>query len=260
HRAVGANLGSSTSAWLYDELTTACIRPPGMGHLEDPRLTTDLTMARDFDLGISGPPLSISMDFIAAGLVELVGGLASAIVLAGYAWWAPLLLAGAWLSTHWLLRESGVWRDRNTAEVREAQRHADYAYRLAVDAPAAKELRLFGLAGWVIERFRSRRRRLFELQWHATRLRERPVLWSLLLVLAANVVVFWSLGADAAGGNLALGRLVTFASAAVSTSMIAFGGLSWALDGAAAPAAAVLRLQEAMDPAGALSQANRPAA
>src|SRR5206468_3218699 len=82
--------------------------------------------------------------------------------------------------------------------------------------------------------------------------RQRPVIWSLLLVLAANVAVFWSLGADAANGALALDRLVTFASAAVSTSMIAFGGLSWALDGAAAPAAAVLRLQEAMDPAGAL--------
>jgi ABC-type multidrug transport system fused ATPase/permease subunit len=260
HHAAGANLGSRTSAWLYDHLTHTCVRPPGMGHLENPKLTSDLTMARDFDLGISGPPIFISMDFIAGGLVEMVGGLASALVLAGYAWWAPLLLAGAWLSTHWLLRESGVWRDRNTTEVREAQRHADYAYRLAVDAPAAKELRLFGLAGWVIERFRSRRRRLIELQWHATRLRERPVLWSLLVVLAANVVVFWSLGADAAGGNLALGRLVTFASAAVSTSMIAFGGLSWALDFAAAPAAAVLRLQEAMAPAGALSQANQPAA
>ena len=44
----------------------------------------------------------------------------------------------------------------------------------------------------------------------------------------------------------AVARLVTFVSAAVGTSMIAFGGLSWALDGAAAPAAAVLRLREAM--------------
>jgi len=208
-----------------------------MGHLENPRLTDDLTMARDFDLAISGPPLFISMDFIAAGLVEMVGGLASAVVLAAYSWWAPLVLAGAWLATHWLLRESAVWRDRNTEEVREAQRHADYAFRLAVDAPAAKELRLFGLGGWVVERFRSRRQRLTELRWQATRLRERPVLWSLLLVLAANLAVFWSLGAAAAGGSLALGRLVTFAGAAVSTSMIAFGGLSWALDGAIAPVA-----------------------
>ena len=254
HRAVGANLGSRTAAWLYDQLTIACVRPPGMGHLENPSLTTDLTMARDFDLGITGPPMFISMDFIAGGLVEMAGGLASAVVLAGYTWWAPIVLAGAWIATHWLLRESAIWRDRNTDEVREAQRHADYAYRLAVEPPAAKELRLFGLAGWIVERFRSRRRHLFELRWEATRLRERPLIWSMLLVLAANVLVFWSMGAAAMAGHLSLARLVTFAGAAVGTSMIAFGGLSWALDGAAAPVAAVLRLGSKMDREGALTR------
>jgi ATP-binding cassette, subfamily B, bacterial len=260
HQAIGANLGSRTAAWLYDQLASACVRPPGMGHLESPQLTNDLTMARDFDLGITGPPMSISMDFIASGLVEMIAGLTCAIVLAGYAWWAPLLLAGAWLGTHWLLRESGVWRDRNTQEVRDAQRGADYAYRLAVDAPAAKEIRLFGLASWTVERFRSRRRRLFELRWEATRLRERPVVWSLLLVLTANVVVFWSVAGAAADGAIPLDRAVTYAAAAVTTSMIAFGGLSWALDGASAPAVAVLRLQEAMDPAGALVRGTGSAA
>jgi ATP-binding cassette subfamily B protein len=259
HQAVGANLGSRTAAWLYDRLTAACVRPPGMGHLEDPALTDDLTMARDFDLGISGPPLSISMDFIASELVEMIGGIASALVLGAYAWWAPLVLGGAWLGTHWLLRESGVWRDRETEEVRSAQRHADYAYRLAVDAPSAKEVRLFGLAGWTVERFRAMRRRLFELRWEATRLRERSVLSSLVLVLAANLAVFAALAADAAAGELALDRLVTFATAAIGTSMIAFGGLSWALDGAASPAAAVLRLEAAMAPAGALAAGTRSA-
>jgi len=260
HQAVGTNLGSRVAAWLYDQLTIACVRPPGMGHLENPELTNDLTMARDFDLGITGPPMSISMDFIANGLVELWGGLASAVVLAAYAWWAPLVLAGGWAATHWLLRESSVWKDRNTAEVREAQRHADYAYKLAVEPPAAKEVRLFGLSDWVIERFRARRRRLFDLRWQATRLRERPVIWSLLIVVAANVVVFVSLAEAAAHGGLTLARLVTFASAAVSTSMIAFGGFSWALDGAAAPAAAVLRLGPAMAAGGALLSGERAAA
>ncbi len=254
HQALSANLGSRTAAWLYDQLSRACVGPPGMGHLENPELTNDLTMGRDFDLGISGPPLNISMDFIASGLVEMVGGLASAAVLAAYAWWAPLVLGGAWLATHWLLRESAVWRDRNTDEVREAQRHADYTYRLAVEPPAAKELRLFGLAGWTVERFRARRRQLHDLRWEATRLRERPVVWSLLLVLGANLIVFASMAAAASDGALALDRLVTFASAAISTSMIAFGGLSWALDGAAAPAAAVVRLRESMARGGALTR------
>src|SRR5438309_10271384 len=215
HQAVSANLGDRTAAWLYDRLTEACVRPPGMAHLEDAKLASDLTVARDFDLGMTGPPLSISMDFIAGGLVEMIGGLACAVVLAAYAWWAPVLLGGAWLATHWLLRESAVWRDRNTDEVRGAQRDADYAYRLAVDPPASKELRLFGLAGWTIDRFVNRRTLLYTLQHQATRLRERPVVWSMLLVIGANVAVFWSLALDAAGGSLGLGTIVMFAQSAV---------------------------------------------
>jgi ATP-binding cassette, subfamily B, bacterial len=259
HQAISANLGDRTAAWLYDVLTDACVRPAGMGHLENATLATDLTVARDFDLGMTGPPLSISMDFIAGGLVESIGGLASAAVLFAYAWWAPIVLAGSWLATHWLLRESAVWQDRNTAEVRGAQRDADYAYRLAVDPPASKELRLFGLAGWTIDRFIARRTRLHELQYAATRLRERPLLLSVLLVLAANVLVFWSLASAASQGRLTLAAVVVFAQSAVGASMIAFGGLSWALDGAAAPVAAVMRLGPAMAAAGSLRSGHRAA-
>src|SRR6188768_2735904 len=80
HQAISANLGDRTAAWLYDRLTEACVKPPGMGHLEDASLTGDLTVARDFDLGITGPPLAIAMDFIAGGLVRMVAGIASALV------------------------------------------------------------------------------------------------------------------------------------------------------------------------------------
>jgi ABC-type multidrug transport system fused ATPase/permease subunit len=250
HQAVGANLGDRLAAWLYDRLTEACVRPRGMGHLEDPKLTADLSVARDFDLAIMGPPLSISMEFISSGLVEMIGGLTSAIVLAWYRWWAPLVLAGAWLATHWLLRESAIWHDRNTDEVRAAQRDSEYAYRLAVDPPAAKELRLFGIVGWVIERFVSRRTRMHQLQYEATRLREKSVLSSLLLVVVANIAVFWSLANAAANGSLDLGAAVVFVQCALGTAMIAFGGLNWALDFASAPVAAVLRLEGAMSAAG----------
>jgi len=260
HQAVSANLGDRTAAWLYDRLTETCVRPPGMGHLEDPNLTSDLTVARDFDLGMTGPPLTISMDFVASGMVEMVGGIACAAILVGYAWWAPVVLMGAWVATHWLLRESAVWWDRNTEEVRSAQREADYAYRLAVDPPASKELRLFGLVDWTMERFIARRTRLHELQYVATRLRERPLIWSLLLVVSANIAVFWALASSAASGRISLGEAVAYMQSALGVSMIAFGGFSWALDGAAAPVAAVLRLEPAMRAVGALPSGNRGAA
>jgi ABC-type multidrug transport system fused ATPase/permease subunit len=53
--------------------------------------------------------------------------------------------------------------------------------------------------------------------------------------------------------------VVVFAQAAVGASSIAFGGLSWALDGAAAPVAATLRLRPAMADAGALTPGHLPA-
>ena len=154
-----------SSAWLNERLISSCVAPPGIGHLEDPELAEDLTVAREFDRGQTGPPMSLNVDFVADGLAGLVVGVGRAVVLVGFAWWAPVVLLLAWGSTHWLLRESGVWKDRNTAEVRAAQRHAEYAYRLAVDPPPAKELRLFGLPDWALDRFAERRRELFELQY-----------------------------------------------------------------------------------------------
>jgi len=254
HTSLSANLGDRTAAWLYDELTGACVAVPGVGHLEDPELAKDLQVARDFDRGMTAPPLSTSLDFIAGGLVNMVAGVAQACVLFGFAWWAPPVLAGGWLSTHWLLRESAVWKDRNTDEVRQAQRDADYAFRLAVDPPAAKEVRIFGLPDWVLERFLTSRRHLHRLQYEATRMRERSVLVSLTIAAAANGLVLSMLGMAALDHRLSLGGLVAYASAVAGASMIAFGGLNWALDGAAAPVAAVARLKAAMSTAGTIAE------
>ena len=145
HHALSANLGSRTAAWLYDRLTSACVGPPGMGHLEDPKLTSDLTMARDFDLGISGPPLAFAVDFIASGLVEMVAGLTSAAVLAGYAWWAPLLLAGGWLATHWLCARaaSGATEIRKKSAPRSATPTMPTAWRSNHPPPRSS-----GCSGW----------------------------------------------------------------------------------------------------------------
>lgn len=253
HQTVSSNLGDRTAAWLYDRLTEASVRPPGLAHLDDAEITSDLIAARDFDLGMSGPPLAKSMDFIAGGLVAMISGLAFATVLLGHSWWAPALLAGAWLTTHWLLRESSIWKGRDTAEVRAARRDADYAYRLAVEADAGKELRLFRLGLWVVSRFVARRKQLHLLLYEETRLREKPVLLTLSIVLTANIVVFSWFAHAAQQGSIDLGHMVTFAQAAVGTSMIAFGGLNWALDGAAAPVAAALRIEPSMQARGSLS-------
>jgi ABC-type multidrug transport system fused ATPase/permease subunit len=81
----------------------------------------------------------------------------------------------------------------------------------------------------------------------------------MLLVTSANVFVFWMLASSVSTGRISLGEAVVYVQSAVGVSMIAFGGFSWALDGAAAPVAAVLRLEPAMRPAGEVRSGNRRA-
>ena len=63
--AVSMNLGNKVSAWLNESLIRACVQPSGIGHLEDPDLAEDLTTAREFDRGMTGPPMYLNVDFIA---------------------------------------------------------------------------------------------------------------------------------------------------------------------------------------------------
>lgn len=257
HQFISSQLGSRMASHMYDRLMIACVSPDGVAHLERPELSNDLTLARDFDLGMMGPPLDLSMDFVAGGLVDLVVGTAAAMLLFGFEWWLPPVLLAAWISTHWMLRESGVWKDRNTDEVRQAQRHADYSYRLAVDASPAKEIRFFGLAGWVTDRFVTTRRRLYDLQYEATRLREKSVIACLAIVAAANLGVFWLIADRAADGSISSAQAVVFVQAAIGVSAIAFGGLNWALDGASAPVMALARFEAAVGGVGQLHTGQR---
>jgi hypothetical protein len=43
-------------------------------------------VARDVDLGLTGPPMSIDLDVITGSLVELLSGLAASVGRFGYSW------------------------------------------------------------------------------------------------------------------------------------------------------------------------------
>jgi ABC-type transport system involved in cytochrome bd biosynthesis fused ATPase/permease subunit len=259
HEALAADLGAKAGAWLHDRLLRACVEPSGLAHLEDPRLADDLAKARTFDLGVAGPPLAAAIPQIGSGFAEIAAGVTQAAILAWYAWWAPLLLAGAWASTHLLLRDSSVWEVFGSEHVVQEQRHAHYAFRLAVEPPAAKEIRLFGLADWTVERVARLRRGVVDLILREQRLRRGPLSLGLALVFAANGVVFWFLARDAVAGTVSLGALVIFAQAAIGTSSLAFGDFVWWFRGSAQPIPSVLELTGSMRRAGALTSGSRQA-
>jgi ATP-binding cassette subfamily B protein len=260
HDATGANLGARASSWLHDRLLAACVVPTGLAHLERPDLGDDLSTARDFDLGIMAPPLRTSMPQIGSGFAELASGAAQAMVLGAFRWWAGLLVGGAWLLTHHLLRDSSVWKVWADDAVVEAQRHVDYTYRLAVEAPAAKEVRLFGLGDWVVDRYVTRRLGMVEALFAASRLHLGSLRWGVLAVVVANVAVFGWLAAEAASGRLGLAPLVVCVQAAVGASSLAFAEVDWWFRQSAQPIPRVLAIATRMREAGALPDGEGDAA
>jgi len=206
HQALSANLGDRTAAWLFDRLTEACVRPLGWATSKIPS-SGDLTVAREFDNAILARHYRCrSTSCVRPGRV--VGGLASAVVLAAYSWCRhPYCSAARGCPPTGCcakLRLAGSQYD----EVRAAQRDSEYAYRLAVDPPASKELRL---SAWSADHrpLCHHRTRLHELQYAvpaareiggvervARRRRERGVFWSLATAAAeagstwARLVIF----------------------------------------------------------------------
>jgi ABC-type multidrug transport system fused ATPase/permease subunit len=259
HGTVGSLLGARSGAWLHDRLMEACVEPAGLAHLERSDLGDELARAREFDQGIVAPPLEAALPYIANGFAEVWGGLASAALLASYRWWAGLALALAWSSTHWLLKDSAMWRIYDKEGVTTQRRHVEYAYRLAVESTGAKEMRLFGLADWAVERFTRLRRGLTDVLYRERRLRSRGLSWSLLLIGAANVIVFGALARDAVAGTLHLERLVIYAYAAIGVSAVGFGDFDWWFRGSAQPIPRLLDLGGKMLEAGAVPNGTRPA-
>ena len=245
HAQVSVNLGDRMSTWLHDQLLDATLTPDGFGHMESSALTDRLAVAQDFDTGRSAPPMDISIGIIAGGLVEFVVGLGQMGVLATYRWWVALLIGTAWISTHWLLRDSTT-SSRLDDRVQAVQRRAEYTYRLAVDPPAAKEVRLFGLSEWSVAQFTESCRQLVDLRWQAIRIREKPIVRAIVLLAGVNLVLFGLLARDAANGVIDLAEIAVYAQAAVGVAALAFGGLNWALPPAAESVALVEGLRRSM--------------
>lgn len=155
-------------------------------------------------------------------LAERCTALGALFLLLSWNWYVPLLAVAAWLfgarlSTQWgsaihddMLQVTGVGR-----------RRARYLQRLLTSSGAAKEVRLFGVADWLVD--------LYVRTWHeAMRViwsRRTRGLWyigaSALTVLVGTGAAFAFLAHDAWTGAISTGSLVSLVQAVLALS--AFG-------------------------------------
>jgi ABC-type multidrug transport system fused ATPase/permease subunit len=111
-----------------------------------------------------------------------------------------------------------------------------------------------------VDRVAAGRNRVVEAVMREQRLRRGPVRWGLLLVVAANGLVFWSLARDASAGALSLSALVIFAQATIGTNALAFSEFDWWFRGSAEPIPGLLDLPGRMATVGRLEPGSETAA
>lgn len=77
-------------------------------------------------------------------------------------------------------------------------------------------------------------------------MRQRPVVWALLVVVAGNAVFFWLLARSAMHGSLDLGGVIVYAGAAIGVASVANLDSDWWLSTAARPVPVVLGIRSRM--------------
>jgi ABC-type multidrug transport system fused ATPase/permease subunit len=257
-RELADALGRRLNGRLRLRVMAATLQPTGIAHLEDPAVLDKVAAAQSVGTGQITPQEAI-VGVASVGAVR-VGALASAAVLVAFRWWlaAGLVLVHGGVT---LFLTSNLER-----MVRALRGHArrfrrsSYFRDLALTPAAAKEVRLFGLADWVGDRFARHWEAAMAGFWS-----ERRRAWwrgpaCSLAVLGAQAWAYAVLGVAAARGRISLGELTTFAVAVAGVAAIRnIGGDNINISYGTAAVPAVLELEEATAGPAFLLGGERPA-
>jgi len=221
HQVASQIMDAALVREIGNGITEPLLRPRRVAHLED----TEVLDMQERAKGKGGFHLAEglgNLPWLMASRVTLIGS--AVIVGVMFSWSVAAMLVAVTLLLEWyggrlIAREIDVWWG-NTEE----QRRANYLFNLGMrDAP--KELRVFGLHGWLVDRYVREWTAGFRPVWER---RRRNVKWSIMtggLHLAANGFAILLVGRAALNGDLPLTEVATTVPAILSigVSMNGYG-------------------------------------
>lgn len=207
---VTASLGSRFTLELRREVLGATLGPVGIAHLENPSTADELQLIGSHDSRYHAENLVHNIASVGS---EKITGLGSAVVLAAFAWWAPLLVLPAlFLAYRWVHRDIDTHATAQWGGTPELRR-SDYLRDLAVRPEAAKEIRVFGLASFIVSWFASSWTEAMRPQWRVRRRNGSSIAQAALAQLVVGLVIFGLLARAALRGEISLASFVVFAGA-----------------------------------------------
>jgi ATP-binding cassette subfamily B protein len=203
---------------LLERVSALASRPHGIEHLEDPdiRQAVDGVIEEVNQQYFQG--VSSAWDVVYYRL----WGLAALVVLAAWSWWVALvvLVTTLALNATWSAYSQQIFEDI----FRDRRRRRARWYRsLLVRQDSAKEVRLFGLTSFGLQRFTDSWRRAISDLWQGRRAKQRPIVVANLAILAAYAVALAALAHGAWTG--AIGTATLLASAQALTQVEGLGML-----------------------------------
>jgi ATP-binding cassette, subfamily B, bacterial len=207
-------LARRLEALLRTRLMRATLAPVGIGHLEDPYIQDQLAIAQGVGAGLAGPKIGA---LGLAGKAGIVLTAACAAALLGHV--LPVLAVGLVLinlAVGWWSRRAY----RRLVSVLHLEprrlRRAAYFRDLALRAGAEKEVRVFGLGGWIGEQHHRHWLTVMRAAW-ADRVIPRGVAITGAAALGCGYgVAFWVIAHQASAGRLGLGQFALAAQAIIS--------------------------------------------
>jgi len=218
---VSAHCAAVMATGMQRRLARAVCEPTGVEHLEDSAVLDQLASASG-ELSTSGPadaPLAL-----AGALGDKLSGFLACVVLASFRWYIGVLFFVGWTllrpPLRRLLAERATLVRRATPELRHSWYYLGCSYRPAF----AKEVRVFGLGAWILDRHRAKWLAGMEPPWRQMRhFRNRALIFG-AVVAAMYVIGAGILALAAYHHDIALGTIAVMLPMLPSTMQV--GGVS----------------------------------
>jgi ATP-binding cassette subfamily B protein len=202
---------------LSQRLMRALVHSPGLAPIESPTVRDRLVQAQGELTDLTPGQAAYQVGRIVALVVQGAGSL---LIFAMYRWWIAALLIGGYAVMFAVYRRPWHHVTLVLYGRTDRLRHAYYLRSLALEPTVAKETRVFGLADWLVARYRQRWMTEMADIW-----RTRREGWAASAVVIAGVAVIEAVAVgnvalEAADGRLSIGRTVVLAQAILGAAVL----------------------------------------
>ena len=207
---------------IQQRAIAASLGPTGIDHLEDRSFADELSIVRgsrggDFTPGGGVPALAVRLAH--AGV-----GLGAAIMLGRFDVLLGLAVLVATAGMRWAFITDFLRQARALSGRAESMRRSSYLRDLALTPPAAKEVRVFGLAGWLLERFSNTWRDGMQDVWTQRKQGKRSIAGVIVFVGAVHVVGLLAIGRAGLRGELSLEEVSVLTGVLFSSMTLSMSG------------------------------------